>query len=314
MRRWGLTVPPAGIGLADLRGLVERAEAAGYTDLWSSETAGADAFTPLALCAAWSGELRLGTGIAGVFQRGPALLAQEAAALTDASEGRFVLGLGASSNRIVEGWNKIPFERPLGRMRETLDFLDDALAGERTDSGFKLEAAPRQRTPVVLAALRGKMLELAVERADGAFTNFLPLSGLPQVREALSAAPDGFELLCRFFCFPGEREEVEPAMRKRFAAYITVPVYREFFRWLGLGEEIAAMVDRWEGGDRDGAAAAVPWKLIEDTFLFGSPAEIVERAGAFVAAGVTLPILFPVVQSERMADVVTALGVDTEAA
>jgi len=114
MSRWGLTVPPAGIALADLRGIVERAEAAGYTDLWSSETAGADAFTPLALCAAWSGELRLGTGIAGVFQRGPALLAQEAAALTDASGGRFVLGLGASSNRIVEGWNKIPFERPLG--------------------------------------------------------------------------------------------------------------------------------------------------------------------------------------------------------
>jgi probable F420-dependent oxidoreductase len=312
MRRWGLTVPPAGVRLADLRAHVERAEAAGYTDLWSTETAGADSFTPLSLCAAWSGELRLGTGIAGVFQRGPALLAQEAAALTDASEGRFVLGLGASSDRIVEGWNRIPFERPLGKVRETLDFLDDALAGERTDTGFKLDTAPLHRTPVVLAALRGKMLELAVERADGAFTNYLPLSGLPQVRDALAAAPEGFELLCRFFCFPGTRDEVEPTMRRLFAAYITVPVYREFFRWLGLGEQIAEMVDLWAEGDRKAASAAAPWELIEDTFLFGSPEEIVERVGAFVEGGVTLPILFPIVAPERMAEVIVELAPNPE--
>lgn len=307
MRRWGLTVPPVGFRLTELRDLVERAETAGYTDLWSSETAGPDGFTPLSLCAAWSPTLRLGTGIAGVFQRGSALLAQEAAALTDASDGRFVLGLGVSSDRIVEGWNGIPFERPLSKMRETLDFLDDALAGERTASGFKLEAAPLHRTPVVLAALRGKMLELAVDRADGAFTNYLPLSGLPQVREALGGAAEGFELLCRFFCFPGSREEVEPTMRRLFAAYITVPVYREFFRWLGLGEQIAPMVDLWAAGDRRAAAEAAPWDLIEETFLFGSSEEIIERAGAFVAGGVTLPILCPLVEPERMIDVLMTL-------
>jgi probable F420-dependent oxidoreductase len=303
-----MTVPPPGVRLTDLRDLVERAEAAGYTDLWSSETAGADGFTPLSLSAAWSPSLRLGTGIAGVFQRGPALLAQEAAALTDASDGRFVLGLGVSSDRIVEGWNGIPFERPLTKMGQTLDFLDDALVGRRTETGFKLEAAPLHPTPVVLAALRGKMLELAVERADGAFTNYLPLRGLPQVRESLARAPEGFELLCRFFCFPGAREEVEPIMRRLFAAYITVPVYREFFRWLGLGEEIAPMVDLWAAGDRQGAAAAAPWELIAETFLFGSPEEIVEQAGAFVEGGVTLPVLCPLVEPEWMAEAITTLA------
>ena len=80
-----------------------------------------------------------------MFQRGPALLAQEAAALADASRGRFVLGIGSSSDRIVEGWNGIPFERPLSKVRETLDFLRTALDGERTASGFKLETAPAQR-------------------------------------------------------------------------------------------------------------------------------------------------------------------------
>jgi probable F420-dependent oxidoreductase len=308
MRRWGLTVPPAGIRLAAMRARVERAEAAGYTDLWSSETAGADGFTPLSLCAGWAEEMRLGTGIVGIFQRGPALLAQEAAALTDASEGRFVLGLGVSSDRIVEGWNGIPFDRPLAKMRQTLDFLDLALAGERTAGGSKLEPEPVHPTPVMLAALRGKMLELAVERAAGAFTNYLPLSGLPLVREALKGAAPDFELLCRFFCFPGTREEVEPTMRRLFAAYVTVPVYREFFHWLGFGEQIAPMVDLWGTGDRKGAAAAAPWELIADTFPFGSPEEIVERVEAFVEGGVTLPILLPMVEPERTSQAIADLA------
>src|SRR6476646_6900837 len=130
MNRWGLTLPLPGTPLADHEQLVKRAEAAGFTDLWTGETNGPDGFTPLALSAAWTGRARLGTGIVGVFQRGPALLAQQAAALADASEGRFVLGIGSSSDRIVEGWNGIPFERPLSKVRETLDFLDPALAGD----------------------------------------------------------------------------------------------------------------------------------------------------------------------------------------
>src|SRR5262245_36607609 len=156
MERWGLTLPLPGLPLAEHGEHVKRAEAAGYTDLWSGETNGPDGFTPLALSAAWTERARLGTGIAGVFQRGPALLAQEAAALADASGGRFVLGIGSSSDRIVEGWNGIPFEKPLSKVRESVDFLCTALAGERTETGFKLEPAPSHRVPIMLAALRGK--------------------------------------------------------------------------------------------------------------------------------------------------------------
>src|ERR671935_1033396 len=134
-QRWGLTLPVAGTPLAEHEDLVRRAEAAGYTDLWSGETNGPDGFTPLALAAAWTERARLGTGIVGVMTRGPALLAQEAAALADASRGRFALGIGASSDRIVAGWNGIPFERPLSRVSETVDFVRAALAGERTPTG-----------------------------------------------------------------------------------------------------------------------------------------------------------------------------------
>ncbi|HEX5713781.1 MAG TPA: LLM class F420-dependent oxidoreductase [Solirubrobacterales bacterium] len=307
-QRWGLTLPLPGLSLADHKEHVVAAEAAGYTDLWSGETAGPDGFTPLALSAAWTERMRLGTGIVGVFQRGPALLAQEAAALASGSNGRFVLGIGSSSDRIVEGWNGIPFEKPLSKVRETLDFLDTALAGERTATGFKLEAAPAQPIPVVLAALRGKMLELAMERAAGAFTNFLPLGGLPKVAAQLEGAPDGFELLCRFFCIPGEREQVEPLARFMFSSYITVPVYAAFYRWLGYGEQIEPMVTAWEGGDRQAAAAAAPWELIEDMFIFGTPEQMRERLDAFVAGGITLPILTPIVTPDKLGETIAALA------
>ena len=118
--RWGLTLPLPGIPLGAHAEHVRRAEAAGYTHLWSGETQGPDGFTPLALAAAWTQRVRLGTGVVGVLTRGRALLAQQAAALADASGGRFALGIGASSDRVGEGWNRKPFERPPTRMSETI--------------------------------------------------------------------------------------------------------------------------------------------------------------------------------------------------
>ena len=87
-----------------------------------------------------------------------------------------------------------------------------------------------------------------------------PLGGLPKVTAQLADAPEGFELLCRFFCIPGEREQVEPLARFMFSSYITVPVYTAFYRWLGYGEQIEPMVEAWQAGDRQAAAAAAPWE------------------------------------------------------
>jgi probable F420-dependent oxidoreductase len=307
-QRWGLTVPLTGISLPDSEEHFKRAEAAGYTDLWSGETNGPDGFTPLTLASAWTEQVRLGTGVVGVMQRGRALLAQEAAAVADASGGRFALGIGASSDRIIEGWNAMPFEKPLTKMSETIDFLRTALAGERADGGFKLERAPAEKVPIILAALRGKMLRLAVEKADGAFTNFLPLAGLPKVAEQLNDAPDGFELLCRFFCIPGEREQVEPLARFMFSSYITVPVYENFYRWLGYGEKIDAMVEAWNAKDREKAAELAPWDLIEEMFIFGEPAQMKERLQAFVDGGITLPVITPITTPDKLGELIDGLA------
>jgi probable F420-dependent oxidoreductase len=307
-QRWGLTVPVPGLSLAEHEPVVRAAEAAGYTDLWSGETQGPDGFTPLALAACWSDRLRLGTGVVGVFQRGPALLAMQAAALADASGGRFALGIGSSSDVIVERWNGIPFERPLSKVSETIDFLRGALAGERVGGGFRLEQPPSEPLPIIVAALRGKMLAMAAAKADGAFTNFLPLSGLERVVEQLGDAPEGFELLCRFFCLPGPREQVEGTARFMFAAYATVPVYERFFRWLGHGEQIDDMVEAWRAKDRERALAAAPWELIEEIFILGEPERMRERLDRFVAGGITLPILTPITQPDSVIELLEALG------
>ena len=118
--RWGLTLPLRSMPLHEQRGIVAGLPDLGYTDAWSAEVNGADAFTPLALAAQWADGLRLGTAIAGIFTRGPALLAMSAATVASLAPGRFVLGIGTSSPVIVENWNGIELARPYQRARDTL--------------------------------------------------------------------------------------------------------------------------------------------------------------------------------------------------
>lgn len=289
--RWGLTLPFAGRPLREHLDLFRRAEAAGYDDLWTGETAGPDGFTPLAMAAAVTERIRLATGIVNPYTRGPALLAQQAAALQDASGGRFVLGIGSSSNVIVERWNEVPFVKPLSAVRRAVEGLRPVFAGERGAGGFKLETPPAQPIPIVIAALRGKMLALAAELGDGAFTNFLPLSGLAQVKEAFGAPEK--ELACRFFCVPMPEEQGMGLAKHLFAAYGTVPVYAAFFRWLGWGEQLDPMVQAWQAGDRKRALELCPEDLVREIFVFGAPEEMKERLGRFVEGGITTLILTP---------------------
>src|SRR5438874_13599150 len=120
MGRWGITLPLRGVPLARQREIVAALPGLGYTDAWSSEVNGADAFTPLAAAAQWTDGLRFGTAIAGIYTRGPGLLAMNAAALASLAPGRFVLGIGTSSPVIVTDWNGLELDRPYQRARDTL--------------------------------------------------------------------------------------------------------------------------------------------------------------------------------------------------
>jgi probable F420-dependent oxidoreductase len=284
-----MTIPFTGVPLRELGPLVRRIEHAGYDSVWSAESTEHDGFTPLVVAAEHSERLRLVTGIVNVYTRGPALLAQTAASLADVSDGRFVLGLGASSNVIVEQWNGIPFRRPLAKVSETVDYLRTVLAGERGPGGFKLPSPPAEPVPIVLAALRERMLQLAAEKADGVFANFLPLGNVEQVVRAFDRPEK--EIACRLFSIHGPEEEALVTAKRTFVAYATVPVYAEFFRWLGRGEEIDPVVEAWNAGDRKRALELAPEALIRETFLLGPVEAQRERLAAFAAAGIETAVL-----------------------
>jgi probable F420-dependent oxidoreductase len=295
MSRWGLTIPLMGLPLAQHREIVAELEDLGYTDAWSAETNGTDAFTPLALASQWAPGLRLGPAIVPVYTRGPGLLAQQAATLAGLAPGRFVLGIGTSSPAIVQRWNGIPFEEPYQRVRDTLRFLRRALAGEKvTDEalgvkGFKLDNAPETPPRIVLAALRPGMLRLAAREADGAITNWLSPQDVRQVRAELGGEK---ELLARIFVCPTPNAEEARALgRWMIAAYLTVPVYAAFHEWLGRGERLAAMNEAWAAGDRKAALDAVPNEVVDELVVHGPPEACRERVREYVDNGLDTPIL-----------------------
>jgi probable F420-dependent oxidoreductase len=285
------------MALADHREIVSSLESLGYTDAWSAESNGADAFTPLALAAGWSHRLRLGTAIVPVFTRGPALLAMQAATHAELAPGRFVLGIGTSSQVIVEQWNGIGFDRPYERARDMLRFLRRALAGEKVTEdyetfsvrGFRLDQPPAQPPGLALAALRPGMLRLAAAESDAAITNWLAPADVPRIRDV--TGPD-CELAARIFVCPTpDAAAAREIGRRLIAAYLTVPVYAAFHAWLGRAEALKPMQDAWDAGDRRAALAAIPDGLVDELVVHGEPGACRERVAEYQAQGLHTPII-----------------------
>jgi probable F420-dependent oxidoreductase len=295
--RWGITLPLTGVPLAAHRDVVRSLPDLGYTDVWSAETAGTDAFTPLALVAEWAPTLRLGTAIAPLYTRGPGLLAMTASTIAELAPGRFVLGIGTSSPVIVRDWNAGELVEPYARSRDTLRFLRAALAGGKITekyptfavNRFKLERPPEQPPKLMLAALRPGMLRLAAKEADGAITNWLSPTDVRQVRATLG---DGIELAARIFVCPTEDVDAARALgRLLISSYLTVPAYAAFHDWLGRADILRPMHEAWAAGDRKGANAVIPDEVVDDLIVHGSPARCRERVAEYVANGLDTPAI-----------------------
>lgn len=297
-----MTIPFDGVPLHEQRDWVVELADLGYTDVWSSEANGADAFTPLALASVWAPSLRLGTAIVPAFTRGPGCLAQSVGSLAQAAPGRVALGVGTSSDVIVERWNGIPFEQPFQRTRDVVRFLRQALGGEKVTEefdtfsvrGFKLGVVPEQPVPVLVAALREGMLRLAGREGDGAVINWLSADDVatvaPVVHKAGGAQPR--EVVARIFVAPVDDAETVRAMgRFAIAAYLNVPVYAAFHEWLGRGEVLSEMWRLWREGDRKAALAAIPDSVVDELIVWGPPEACREHVQRYVDNGVTTPAL-----------------------
>jgi probable F420-dependent oxidoreductase len=263
--------------------------------VWSSEANGTDAFTPLALAAAWAPELRVGCAIVPAYTRGPALMAMSVAAMAEAAPGRFAFGIGTSSDVIVERWNDIPFEEPYKKTRDMVRFLKKALTGEKVDEeydtfkvrGFRLGRKPPEVPPILVGALRPGMLRLGGREGDGAIINWLSADDVKQVAPEVG---EGKEIVARIFVCPTEDVDTARGIgRFAIGAYLNVPVYAAFHEWVGRGDALKGMWENWKAGDRKAATAAIPDHVVDELIVHGSPAQCREHIARYVENGVTTP-------------------------
>jgi len=217
-----------------------------------------------------------------------------------AAPGRFVLGLGASSDVIVRRWNGVPFDKPYSRTRDALRFLRAALAGERVTqqyetfsvSGFRLGLVPDTPPKIMVAALRERMLRLAAREADGVILNWLSPQDVRRVAAIVHEENPAAEIVARIMVCPSaDAAAVRAAVRPLVSGYLTVPVYRAYQAWLGHGDALAAMWQAWDAGDRKAATAAVPDDIVDSFCVHGSAAECQHQVASYVSAGVSTPVL-----------------------
>lgn len=299
MQRYGMTIPMSG-PLAEQEDLIKEMVDLGYTDFWSSESNGTDGFTPLVLASVWAPTARLGIAIIPAYTRGPALMAQTVGAMAEAAPGRFVMGIGTSSNVIVENWNDIPFEKPYYKTRDMVRFLKKALTGDRIDEdfgtfqvrGFRMGRPLKENPPILVAALRQGMLRMAGREGDGAILNWLSPEDVKTVAPYVHEAGPGKEIAARIFVIATEDKDVVNVVGKRsMAAYLNVPVYAAFHDWLGRRDVLGPMWDAWAAGDRKKALEVIPDEALRDILIIGSPEKCRERIQEYIEAGVHTPAL-----------------------
>jgi len=314
VERYGITVPFDGVPLGEHPAWYERLSELGYSDVWTGEANAADGFTPLAIAAMAAPRLKLGTAVVPVYTRGPGLLAMQAATMAELAPGRFALGIGTSSDVIVEKWNAGRFEDPYKRVRDTVRFLRMALTGEKVDAefetfsvrGFRLGRSVPEPPPIYVAALRAGMLRLAGREADGAILNWLSAEDVKQVVPEVGA---GKEIVARIFvCVTDDVQRARFVGRMAIAAYLNVAVYAAFHEWLGRGPQLEGMWSAWRSGDRKAALEAIPDSVVDELIVHGTAAQCREHIARYVENGVTVPVIAVLPGEDDLAKTVEGLA------
>ena len=312
----GLTWGYWGRGMPDnFVELTVEAERAGFDAVWSAESWGSDAFTPLALLAAHTERIRLGTGVVQLSARTPAATAMHAVTLDHVSNGRLILGLGVSGPQVVEGWYGMPSRRPLARTREYVEILRQIFrregpvefegdhfqlpyAGEGSEGlgkPLKIMTHPLREIPIWIGAEGPKNVAQTCEIADG----WLPLYYSPWRAEVyhdqIKDRPAGFEICVNTTI--RVHSDVEEALwptRAMLGFYIGgmgakgQNYHTKLMARMGFEEEALRIQDLFMEGRRDEAIAAVPIEFADEISLVGSVDRIKDRLQAWDESAVTM--------------------------
>lgn len=306
-QRIAVTVP-AGPRLQDTIDRLTWAEANGYDDAWFADGAAPDALTSVAALGPRFGKLRFGIAVTPVFSRTPAVLAATANVIGQAMPGRFVMGLGSSSQTMMVGWHGQHFEKPLTRVKETVQLVKTMLTGEKTDfdgetvssHGYRqLPLGEGEEQLIYMAALRAKMLETAAEFSDGVILNLFPKDSLPKMMEHIRIGAEragkkleDVEIVCRHMVIVSDdRDDARNAIRRAFAPYYATPVYNKFLAWSGYEDVAATIREGWAEKNRDKTTGALDDKLVDDIGVLGTASECHDRIRELDEMGITTHII-----------------------
>jgi F420-dependent oxidoreductase-like protein len=295
---------------------VVEAERLGVDFVWSHESWGLDAATPLAFMAARTSRIRLGSGIMQAGTRTPALVAMTAMSLASMSGGRFTLGLGVSGPQVIEGWHGLRFDRPLTRLREIVEIVRRATRGERVTfkgqvyelprpggegKALRSSAQPRPDVPIYLATLSPRGLALTGEIADGWLgTSFMPdhagifLEHIEAGARRAGRSLAQLDLQAGGAVAFGDDVERLLAARKPGLAFTLGAMgsrehnfYNDAFKRAGYADAATEVQRLWLDGKREEAAARVPDDLARKANLLGTDAMVRERLRVYRDAGIT---------------------------
>ncbi|MEU5285328.1 LLM class F420-dependent oxidoreductase [Streptomyces sp. CA-278952] len=341
--RLGINLGYWGAGMdGDNLAVAQEADRLGYDVCWAAEAYGSDAPTVLTWVAAQTESIDVGSAIMQIPARQPTMTAMTAATLDSLSGGRFRLGLGVSGPQVSEGWYGVKFDRPLARTREYVEIVRKAMTRERVSyegahwtlplpdgpgKPIKLTVHPqREHIPLYIAAIGPKNLEQTGEIADGALLIFPSAEHLEETaiqplragREKAGKTMEGFDVSPTLPLAVGDDVTGLADMFRPYTALYVGGMgsrkqnfYNQLAQRMGYEKEAAEIQDKYLGGDKAGAAAAVPHRLIDQTALLGPVERIAERMQAYAAAGVTTLNLAPAgfTLEERL----TALRAGTDA-
>ena len=273
-------------------GFAADAERLGVDSLWSPEAWGFDAFTPLAYVAAHTKTIKLGTAIAQLGARTPAMLAMTALSMQVLTHGRFILGLGTSGPQVMEGWHGVKFDKPIQRTRETIEIVRTIAAGEKVG---KIRSPIATQLPIYIAALGPANLRLTGELADGWIGNsFMPEHAevfFGPMREA--GRFDELDITVAVGVEITDDDDVFARHARGYAFTFgamgseTQNFYVDAFARQGYEDDVKAVQRLWLDGKRDEAAARVPVEIGQRTNLLGTPEMIKERLRLYRDCGVT---------------------------
>lgn len=259
----------------------------GYDRVWVSETWGRDAVTILATLAERTGTVGLGSAIFPVYSRSPALVAQTAATLNEASEGRFRCGLGPSGPAVIENWHGVEFGNPLKRTREYVEIVRQALSGEVVDyhgdlfelRGFRMRFTP-SAAPIDVAAMGPKAVELTGRFADGWHALMFTPDGLQERMEDLQRGAelgdrglDDFRSMLMLTCCALEDGDRARSLVRQHAAFYLGGMgtyYRDALARQGYEEQAHAIHDAWQDGDREHALEILDDDLLDSLAVAGT--------------------------------------------